>query len=236
MIGYVLVTYGPKPSRISIREYAARQQLLNLRDFSKAFEKEGFQFVFDYSRSHQTLDQLPWLAWLLSRTKEHDIVVVMDDLGRLFRNVPGECRGPFLAELMQAGGRIYGIRQRYALHEADRSQLLSLVGGAHPDTFLVDRPLRRRRSKNERIEQTTKARRASALARRQQALRLAREIARVRDELLEDGQTPTLAAIAEAANAKGMRSARGNPWSTSSVSRALKRLEEEEVAEETAAA
>lgn len=50
------------------------------------------------------------------------------------------------------------------------------------------------------------------------------ELAKIRDDLAQPETRPTLAAIAEAANAKGLRTGRGNPWSASAVSQALARL------------
>ena len=187
----------------------------------------------DYAKLHQSVGQLPELQRALEMAEMHDALLVMDDLRRLFRPVPYARRDAFFDELMAAGGRLIDLRTGLTVvNEPDVIKPWLRVSG-DPVPYAYNQRLLRKglsrggRFKARRIAQTEKARRASIRARREQALSRAREIARVRDEVLESGQRPTLAAIAEAANAKGMRTARGNPWSTSSVSKALKRLAEE---------
>lgn len=247
LIGYVLRRHGPKAIPDLFRHSSSRLQMFNLCEWESKSRFTLGDILCDYARHHQSLEQLPELKLGLEMAEMHNTLVIMDDLRRLFRPVPLPRRDTFFDELMSAGGQLAGLRQARRLIDAPEVMRAVLRMSGESGPYAVKKPLRRglsrgRRFKARRIAQTAKARKASARARREQALSHAREIARVRDELREDGQRATLAAIAEAANAKGMRTARGNPWSSSSVSRALKRLEEEEeekeedVAEETAAA
>ena len=235
LMGYVLCRHGPK-SIPDLRKHASsRQQMLNLIDFQNDRRVRLSSIIWDYARYHEGLAQLPELRIGLECAEDMDAILIMDDLGRLFRPLPLEDRGAFLDELMGAGGRLFGLRQGCILRDEPRQMKAWLRWAGEPGAYVYKRRFRRRRSEARRIAQTAKARKASARARREQALSHAREIARVRDELQEDGQKTTLAAIAEAANAKGMRTTRGNPWSSSSVSRALKRLQQEATDETEAA-
>jgi hypothetical protein len=74
---------------------------------------------------------------------------------------------------------------------------------------------------------TEPGRAESARTRGMHADKLARQLQNIRDELLERRGCASLAAIAESATAQGLLTSRGGPIRLDTVSRALKRLDQE---------
>lgn len=223
---YLILTHGPRKSASLSAHPAARQQVANLKHY---FQQRSVQIVWhhDYARKHETLADLPRLEELLGQLAETEKgALVMDDLGRLFRNVPQDRRVGFLEELQSAGARIFGLRQGTELGKLSRDKLLLLLAGGGSQPYVLERPPRRARSKQELHEQTEMAHLASQVARKKQADAFAVKIAALRDEISGDQQTPTLREIAEAGNARGVNSTRGNKLTPATVSRALKRADD----------
>ena len=81
-------------------------------------------------------------------------------------------------------------------------------------------------SKAARKEQTADATIASRISRANAADEKARELDTIREELNEGHEKPTLKMIADEANKRGLTTTRGGSWSSSTVGRMLKRLEE----------
>ncbi|WP_226629776.1 recombinase family protein [Alloyangia pacifica] len=198
--------------------------MLNLE---RAFEMAGgsgeLPFLHDYCRNVRGLGSLPALQKHLQAGGS----VLLDDIGRLFRACESSgLRKALHRELLPYASSIRGVRQNMKVL-SDLSQAhteLLFSGQLDPKFVLVSS--KRKRSSVDLAEQTFAATEASALARHDAALKVARQLGEVRDRMVASGEKATLARIAEQANADGLRTTRGSLWRADTVSRALKRLKE----------
>lgn len=125
---------------------------------------------------------------------------------------------------------LFCVRQGCLLDNIDHHEMLAVLRSPDRGKWSYT-PRRSSLSNDEKRDQTRKAVIASRKARGAAADARARELAAVRDEMIAAGETPTLAELAAEANRRGLRTARHNAWSATSVAKTLKRLEDGAVAD-----
>lgn len=233
---YIVLTHGPKPTGKIDRHPAAQAQIANLKAHLKTLESEVQPLLrFDYRRKIRGLASLPELAHVLIAMRENGTgAILMDDIARLFAACEEERRKSFLTELLEYREQLAGLKQRGLLANMTETQLAMLASGRETTryTYGGKRP-RNNMSERDRKQQTVRATIASRKARGQAADDKARELADLRNKLTTDNKTPTLKMIANEANNRGITTTRGGPWSSSTVGRMLKRLEETKQTERT---
>ncbi|WP_281841383.1 recombinase family protein [Sinisalibacter aestuarii] len=139
-----------------------------------------------------------------------------------------------MAELLAYRDHFGGLRQRGLLSKLTDIELELLRNGVIGARYSNRAARQRHRlSEEERRAQTENATHASRIARGNAADKKARELYAVRDVLTEVHEKPTLKMIADEANHRGLTTTRGGPWSSSTVGRTLKRLEETTQTEST---
>ena len=88
MIGYILISYGPRPTGHVRTCKAARQQIRNLRHLAQNLpNKPHLRMYHDYARTITTLSSLPVLKNLLERAKERNAVIFSEDLRSIALNI-----------------------------------------------------------------------------------------------------------------------------------------------------
>lgn len=232
MHGYIILTYGPKPLPSFKDHPAARQQLVNLQYFAKQNKTVIKSAKYDYSRNITGLQSLPTLEKTLLLLREHNSgALIIDDLTRLFKACPNDKRGDFYRELISYGAHIYGVRQKKTLDKIDGSMLALLLSGYGSSRFILAKTQVRKKSKTERQMQTEDAIIASQMSRKNTANQNAEKLDLIRNQLISENTVVTNTMIAEEANRQSFKTSRGSEWRRDTVSRTLKRLEQESLAE-----
>ncbi|QFT62690.1 hypothetical protein FIU91_07100 [Roseivivax sp. THAF30] len=219
LIFYVLATHGRRD--VSKSHPAVRRQVNNLEAWHKqAGQSRHAEWTFDYARRIRCLDDLPRLSKRLARGE----VVVMDDLGRLFRPCSDLIAARDLLEgLYPHVDRLVGLRQRSAFSGLTQKAALDLLLGAQDPRFVLTKNTRSSLPAVSRLS-TEEANAASGRARKKAADEKALALAELRDRLIASGAAPSFSQLARHANEEGLRTTRGNEWRGDTVFRALKRL------------
>ncbi len=224
---YVLLSHGPKPKGSIENHPAARQQISNLRGATRELESlVDLRILHDYSRNFSKLADLPNLLKLLKAIKEHNGAILIDDFRRLFANHSGDNRVALFDELLEFKESIRDLRTAKLLGELTQTQITLICAAESPVKFVRTPSPREPRAKIERQLQTQKAVDASRQARSIAADGKARELADLRNLLAATSNDVSNRKIADAANAEGLRTTRGNLWNPAAVDRMLKRLED----------
>ncbi|MBV0912504.1 hypothetical protein [Anianabacter salinae] len=232
LLGYVMVSYGARPRSVPELQKlpGAAGQLRALRAF-KEYSASGsdMHLTFDYARRISGLSDLPNLHKTLNE------LVQADDPGRLHMSIQhilarSTNRELMVAELAPFASRITDVRYGW------KGEILSL----RPDFLIHDVWALRRTPRFEKKakngpseagrEQTRNATASSARSRAIDANRLAEQLSGIAKTIEPKPRRdrPTAQQIADEANARGLRTSRGNPWNAAAVHRALKRLERRE--------
>lgn len=213
LICYVLVTYGPKPTNPLKAHPAAKSQLRLFDSLVEQRPQSHTVIVSDYARRIEGLYSLPRLQHALSIVEEKGGPTIhFDNLARLFRKThPGHRQG-LLDELQHFGLHIHSFAHHKRLASFSNNELSKLLLRPEKDKKLA---------KQDRNRDMTPAQVASENSRRSSALKMARSLATVRDELVRKNGETTWRAIAEAANSRGIRTNTGRKWSPQNVSRVL---------------
>ncbi|SNT39484.1 hypothetical protein [Tropicimonas sediminicola] len=221
--GHIVLSYGPRPIGNIGRHRPARVQVEVFRRVAEVSGDVGLRLGFDYARAIDSLEALPRLKERLEelRAVGHGAIFV-DDLSRIFRLCPNARRPGLLDELEPYRPHLFCVRQGGLLKDLspDLMKVILVSPGG---------PWRLKRTSRllaeERREQTRKAVAASRKARSAMADGKAKELAQIADKLAADGEgRATFAAIAKEANRCGMTTTRGNPWTSASVARAIRRI------------
>ncbi|SDL34002.1 recombinase family protein [Aliiruegeria lutimaris] len=232
--GHVILTHGAKPKGSLYKHAPARQQILNLMAFADRHDIVISRLTFDHSRSIRGWSSFVELDRQLESCRAADSgTVVIDDLNRLFRAHTVEQRHDVLGGLQPYRRHLFCVRQGCLLDNIDHHEMLAVLRSPDRGKWSYA-PRKSRLTEDEKRDQTRRAVIASRKARSATADARARELAAVRDEMIAAGETPTLTAIAEEANRRGLRTARNNQWTATSVARMLKRLEDGTVADGSA--
>ncbi|KAA9010029.1 hypothetical protein [Histidinibacterium aquaticum] len=224
---YILLSHGPRPADGIAGHSAARQQKRNLKCYLEERKITDFAVLYDYRRTWSRLEELPALASALELCRQlaEGHVVLMDDLNRLFRGCDDRAKPDFFAEVSRHNEHLFGLRQGKVLANCTTAEAGLVLHGYGTARFIYNKKAYRRpRSLQARQRQTSAATVASTNSRTLAANAAARAIADVRDDLAAAVGTPTLQAVADEANRRGIKTARGSSWSVSSVHRALARL------------
>ncbi|MBO9407850.1 hypothetical protein J7399_10450 [Shimia sp. R9_1] len=234
---YALLTHGPKPNGSIQQHPSAKQQLANLQGAANELGAADKLLIFyDHSRSYKSLTDLPTLQELLKRVREQNSAVIIDDFRRLFAHYSGDNTVTLLEELLLFKENIRDLKTGKLLGELPETLLKQLCLAERPVRYVRTPIPRKAIPKAERHLNTRDAVRASRKVRSDTADRKAHELAEVRDRLEQTHGNAPHQAIADAANAEGLRTSRGNLWGPAGVRRLLKRLEEVDGDEETLAA
>jgi len=193
-----------------------------VRQFAEA---EGFALTAEFveaesGKGADALDRRPQLASALSAARRHKCAVIVAKLDRLSRDVafisgPMAQRVPFIVAELGADADPFMLHLYAALAEKERRLISERTRVA----------LAQRKAQGKRLGNPTNAREAAVLGRAAQifeADRLAANILPVVETIRASG-VRTLAGIADALNARGIRSARGGAWRISSVQNLIAR-------------
>lgn len=237
MIFYIVLTHGAKPTGKIGNHPAASQQIANLRGYWDGLKRETKPppVVHDYRRKITGLSSLPSLSHALATVKASGQgAIVMDNIARLISACDEEQQLGLFNELIDYGDHLVGLRQGGYLSRMNEIQLTMLASGRETTRYTYGGKRRRTSmTKQDRLKQTTEATAASRIARGQAADEKARELDAVREDLSQEHRKPSLKMIAEAANDRGITTTRGGNWSSSTVGRSLKRLDETTLDEST---
>ncbi|WP_156874849.1 hypothetical protein [Sulfitobacter alexandrii] len=225
MIGYILISYGPKPSGGLESCSAARQQRINLFEAAERLTGERkFACYYDYARKVEGLDQLPKLRGTLDNAKKKGFRVFIDTYLRLFCNCPISNRKQLLKDLQRYSGHLFDVETASDIGDLNDTYKARLLLAVSPVRFKLGKQPRSQRSAHEKHRQTSKATKASQRARSAAADAKAAELLGLQKDLTEVDKTPKLAALVKAANDRGLKTTRGNDWTVSSAQRALRRV------------
>ncbi|TMV07533.1 hypothetical protein FGK63_08660 [Ruegeria sediminis] len=226
MIGYILLTHGPKPGSTNIRNHpASRQQVANLKAFVDAMNWVDVPVVFDYARTVPSLSALPNLEQSLERAREQSNTVMIDDFRRIFSNCPRERRVDLYSRLMGYGGFFRDIQTRKDIGDLGRNYV-SMMLTTDPRRYLkIVTPPSPSRSLEERRDQTRNATQASVETRARSADQKAAGLQKLRESLEKEEGKVSLNRLAQAANDAGVKTTRGGKWTAANVGRTLKRLD-----------
>ena len=188
-------------------------------------ETEGFEIIAEFveaesGKGADALDRRPQLAAALSAARGRKCPVIVAKLDRLSRDVAFISglmaqRVPFIVAELGADADPFMLHLYAALAEKERRLISERTRTA----------LAQRKAQGKRLGNPTNAKDAAALGRAAQVLqadRFAANVLPIVAAIHASGVT-TLAGIAEALNARGIRSARGRQWRISSVQNLMAR-------------
>jgi DNA invertase Pin-like site-specific DNA recombinase len=188
-------------------------------------DSEGMAIVGEFveietGKGADALDRRPHLAAALEAARQAKCPVVVAKLDRLSRDVAFISglmaqRVPFIVAELGADADPFMLHLYAALAEKERRLISERTRAA----------LAQRKAQGARLGNPRNAEHAAALGRRAQAEEADRFTANVLPivDAIKRSGVPTLAGIAEALNARGLRSARGGKWHVSAVENLLAR-------------
>ena len=224
MIGYVFIRSGAIQTA-QPELYPARQiQLDNLRYAFAAIGEDDARVRIEKAAVVTGIGSLPKLGSTLMYSVQSSDRVIIDDFRRVFLACPYECRVKLFRHLwvfrdvfweLEGGGR--------PLASISKDHFLELIRARSRVKLRLEPTSSKRGTAASRERQTSQARSMSARIRAGKADRSAGMLRTLRDEMVETRPSVTLEAIATEATKRGLKTSRGNPWSASSVHRALRR-------------
>ena len=232
-VGYVLLWYGAKHTRVPLGlRPGARQQILMIDHYAKKNRFKLSTVEWEYVRQAQAPRDFGVLFRILERSRsEQDApAVIVDDITRLMKRLPSDDASSLVIELTPWLERIHDARLGRSLDQVEISHwqyLFSLLNRDERNLAVARRMSRPRGSVSPK--QMQRAQERAIKERKRRADESARMVAELRDELLAENPDTklTFAAIARAANERGLRTSRGSEWTSVQVSRALQRLEKQ---------
>ena len=230
-VGYVLLWYGRKHTRVPLGlRPGARQQILMIDRYAKKNRLKVDKVESEYVRQAKGPRDFAVLFRLLERgrSEQNAPVVIIDDIRHLMMRLPSDQITELITDLSPWFERIRDARLRFRLDQIDASYWRHLAEAVKQEQH--DLELARKTSRRRGPAPAKQMRRAHARAAQERTRRAdesARMIAVLRDELQRESPAIklTFAAIARAANKRGLKTTRGSEWTSVQVSRALKRLE-----------
>ena len=190
-------------------------------------EAEGFELTAEFveaesGKGADALDRRPQLAAALSAARSRKCAVIVAKLDRLSRDVAFISglmaqRVPFIVAELGADADPFMLHLYAALAEKERRLIGERTRSA----------LAQRKAQGARLGNPTNPNEAAALGRtaqKSEADRFAANVLPIVSTIRASGVS-TLAGIAEALNARGVRSARGRLWRISSVQNLMARSE-----------
>ena len=192
---------------------------------SRFAEAEGFDLIAEFveaesGKGADALDRRPRLAAALSAARSRKCAVIVAKLDRLSRDVAFISglmaqRVPFIVAELRADADPFMLHLYAALAEKERRLISERTCAA----------LTQRKAQGRRLGNPTNAEEAATLGRAAQMSEADRFAANVLPivEAIRASGINTLAGIAGALNARGLRSARGGAWRVSSVQNLIAR-------------
>ncbi|WP_407668433.1 recombinase family protein [Nioella nitratireducens] len=231
-LGYVLITHGKKPDGDLQNCAAAKRQLCGLREVSSQM-KARMAIVHDYARSVRRLDGLPTLLAKLEWIARNEAgALFVDDFAWLLKRPSPENRQGFLEDLLRYGD--YLRDRRFCGRALSRLSNEELTGCVARDMMPLSYAMNGRdQQRPNGLAQTAPATTASARSRRHRSLDAENRLTQIRNELRDGDKDPTLQQIADEANARGLRTQRGAPWSRQTVHKYLTGLKPDSGGEST---
>ena len=224
---YALITHGRNSDRMKTSDVQKLRPVRNLLEFKwQSLADKNATFSVEYCRKIKSTSSLPKLIHLLERAKQHGFVVITDDFRRIFSRCEREHRLELCQDLAVFEEHFIDLRTIESLSTMSRDLLNRVVWHEGPVTFTFKSNKPKTEPTPWGRNQVKGATKASAKVRALKADKKAEELGKIRTALTEDGKVPTLKAIADAANARGLKTTRNNDWTVSTVQRALKRLEQ----------
>ncbi|SDI40469.1 hypothetical protein [Lutimaribacter saemankumensis] len=223
---YALITHGPNPENWPARKLGELRPVSNLVEFHKQ-KAAGERFILkvEYCRNIKSQASLPKLNALLETAKRHGAFVTTDDFRRLFSRCDVAYRADLRSHLKAFGDHFVDLRTRKSFSSLSETATRQILFHDGPVTFKIKSEKKRTEPTPWGRNQVKEATKASAEVRARKANKKAEQLSEIRAELTEDRRTPTLKAIADEANVRGLTTSRGNHWTASTVQRALKRLQ-----------
>ena len=223
-IGYIVLSHGPRhTNRTLLDRPGAPSQARSITSLTGRFDHFEILWHADYVRTPRGPEDFRVLFHILEQLGgTTGGLVFIDGAERLFGKLPRDRRAPMLAALEPYHGAIFDVRRARILRDFKdwEWRAVSSAGLFKPtpaaSTVRVE--------ESAGSQATRRARHVSRLARARLADRAARPIAELQEELSRAGATPTYAALAKEANARGLRTSRGSEWSDVAIARALRRL------------
>jgi hypothetical protein len=229
MYGYIFVSSGPVRSTGKKLTGALQHQRDNLMAMADVFNLDPKKIFVEKATTVESLSSLPKLRRLLRQAQTAGKTVMIDDFQRLFVRAPIPKRPALFKELAELGGLLRDLRHEgVPLGMLKNESRDAIVYALSPSRFRVEGTAGPPRPVEERQRQTANARHVSAMVRMRKADVRAERLLALQHALEAERGSLSHADLAEAANAKGLTTTRGHPWSGSTVSRALRRLDRSE--------
>lgn len=221
-----MLSHGPKHFRgNALDRPGVRPQLVPIATFVRRNGLEVAAALCDHARSPTGPESLPNLFAALKHVGRHGIgMLALYEAERLFRKLSYERRDQMLLALEPYHSVIFDVRRNRLLSDLRHEQWLD-VASASKMSVAPGRgqPLG---AEDARL-QTFRARLVSKRVRANMADEAARQIVELREELARARGIPSNRALAREANARGLKTTRGNDWSDVAIARALKRIGED---------
>ena len=225
MIGYILISYGPRPTGDLRTCRAARQQIRNLQYLAQKRQNDpNFYIGHDYARTITSLSSLPVLKDLLEGAKERNAVIFIDSYQRLFVKCRSNHEQLLFNELRGYSENLRDLQTGKMLHELPESVLARILMTQSPFKFVYGNHPKSTLGAKDRLDQTRKATRASQVARAAAADNKAKELNKLKEELETNAGPVSFFELAQVANERGLKTTRNREWSGSAAKRALDRL------------
>lgn len=214
------------PRNMSFAERRRVRPIRNLLEFHKQHGKGGkLSLGLDYCRHVKGLSSLPKLKEFLELARQNGVWFVTDDFRRIFARCDRAVRPELYQEIIAYGNYLKDLRTGKSFSLLHETQVKSIVGHEGPVRFIFESDKPKGEPTPRGLDQVKNATKASAEIRGLKANKKAEQLKEVKAALTVEGKSPTLKGIAEEANARGLTTTRGNPWTTSTVQRVLKRLQ-----------
>lgn len=222
LLGYVLVSYGPRPGRSLLDCDAAERQLRILRHVAAQKEAELITH-HDYCRKVTALKDLPTLKETLGKIKKRGKgAILVPCLNEVVHKIDLGRRQDFIDELFEYSDFLFCLRDGKLLKSFSEGELTALK--------LIKKPMARIAPPKSRIAEEHRksaamASEASRIAKNLRSSRAGEQLEAIRKELKQQGRPNTLQHVAEEANLRGLLTQRGGPWSLATVSYQLRKLD-----------
>lgn len=221
MIGYVFIRSGAIWTAQPELYPARNVQIERLKAASQSIGSRLEMIIVEKCHTITGIRSLPKLLILLRDARKKGEQVYIDDFRRIFLACPFEKRIEFLKEFLVVGDTFWESRAgRRPFTSLSVEDLVQLVVVRPRD---VSKKKAEGRTVGSRKRQTSNARLVSIRMRAAMSDISAKQIQDLRDEMIAKEPTVTLKTIVSEATKRELTTSRGNPWSVSSVHRALRR-------------
>lgn len=228
MLGYIFIRSGAISTGQPEHYLARLSQIERLRAASVAKGMTYSMVQVEKVPIVTSVKSLPILSAMILRASKSQDQIIMDDFRRLLVACPIAERLALIKELYACGRVLWELREGgRSLASFSQDDLSELYGAPTRLNASFSNSASVTRSAKSLKLQTQNARAVSQRTRIQTTDRLARKVKDLANSMKVSGIKPTLSEIANEATRLGMTNSRGNPWTPSSVHRALRRVVDE---------